>query len=103
MNRLIDQIRQWMQGTPPPESPESAPVLDEAAVGRLVEALCLTRDEEYDCAQVYALLDEYAEHLVSDRDAAQLMPLVAHHLCLCGDCRGEHEALLRALREEPAA
>lgn len=103
MNRLIDRIRQWMQGTPPPTRVDPAPVLDEAAVNRLIDALCMTREDEFDCAQVYALLDEYAEHLVSERDAAALMPLVAHHLCLCGDCRGEQEALLLALREEPAA
>lgn len=65
---------------------------------KLAEMVAHTRDVEYSCDEVLVLMDQFAEMVVRGEDAVQLMPLVQHHLEMCGDCREEFEALLRILR-----
>jgi hypothetical protein len=67
----------------------------------MVDMLAHTREEEYSCDEVLALMDQFAEMVIQGEDAARLMPLVQHHLEMCGDCREEFEALLRILRSSP--
>ena len=43
-------------------------------------------------------LDQFVELKLADRDVAQAMPLVEHHLRVCSDCREEFEALLQVLQ-----
>lgn len=62
-----------------------------------------TQEVEYDCAEVYDLLDQYVDMVNSRKDATQLMPLVRHHLDMCPDCREEYEALMNVLENQPAA
>lgn len=64
--------------------------------------LAHTQVVEYSCDEVLALLDQFAEMVVRGEDAARLMPLVQHHLEMCGDCREEFEALLRILQASTA-
>ena len=71
------------------------------ALRKMAEMLAHTRDVEYTCDEVLVLMDQFAEMVVRGEDAAQLMPLVQHHLEMCGDCREEFEALLRILRTSP--
>jgi hypothetical protein len=73
------------------------------ALRRMAGMLAHTRDEEYTCDEVLALLDQFAEMVFRGEDAAQLMPLVQHHLDMCWDCREEFEAILRILRAAPAS
>lgn len=42
-------------------------------------------------------MDEYVELVRHGEDTSKLMPLVEHHLKMCGDCREEVEALLRMM------
>lgn len=70
-------------------------------VHKIVQMLEMTQEEEYSCAEVYALLDKYVEGIERGEDVAQLMPLVKHHLDMCSDCREEFEALLRILEAGP--
>jgi hypothetical protein len=56
-----------------------------------------TLEVEYDCDDVYRLMDQYVELLRRGEDTSTLMPLVAHHLRMCGDCREEVQALVRMM------
>ena len=71
-------------------------------IAKLARQLEQTQETEYSCEDVYRLLDRFAESVQRGEDAAQLMPLVQHHLDLCPDCREEFEALMRVLRTKPA-
>lgn len=94
-------FRSWLGGGPSTGNPKpgaapspSGTTLDDAAVERLMAALTMTRDDELSCAEVFALLDEYAELAVGDEDrAAALMPLMEMHLEMCTDCDEYYEAL----------
>lgn len=69
-------------------------------IPKVMTSLENTKIEEYTCDQVYELLDQFAELVYRQEDAAGLMPLVQHHLDMCGDCREEFEALLRILQAQ---
>jgi hypothetical protein len=66
-----------------------------AVLGRQIET---TQDVEYDCQDVYRLLDQFAEAVLRGEDAAPWMPLIRAHLERCPDCRAEYDALMRALQ-----
>jgi hypothetical protein len=61
-----------------------------------------TRETEYACDEVYQIIDQFAELVKRGEDAAQMMPMIQHHLDLCPDCREEYEALMRVLNAIPA-
>ena len=71
---------------------------NEAVLGflRILENV---REEEVPCDEIYHKLDEYVEREVSQKDAAQLMPLIREHLDICPECCEEYEALLKVLNE----
>ncbi len=69
-------------------------------IPKVITSLENTNIEEYTCDQVYDLLDQFAELIHRQEDAAGLMPLVQHHLEMCGDCREEFDALLRILQSQ---
>lgn len=69
---------------------------------KILQMIRNTREVEYSCDEVFELLDQYAEMLIRGEDGSQLMPLVKHHLEMCGDCREELEALLHILQMSPA-
>lgn len=71
------------------------------ALRKVAEQIEHTLDVELACDEVLALMDQFAEMVMRGEDAAELMPLVQHHLEMCGDCREEFEALLRILRASP--
>ena len=73
-------------------------MLGRADVVKLVRVTAETREVEMGCDECFELLDGYAETKLSGVDASAAMPLVRDHLGKCADCRGEFEALLRALR-----
>lgn len=79
-------------------SAHTGPV-DETGVEKLMRALSMTRDDELSCAEVFALLDEYAELAATDEEkAAELMPLMHLHLEMCADCHEYYDALLKIVR-----
>ncbi len=67
-------------------------------LGKLAQALDMTREEELGCDECFEELDRFVEMELAGLDAAAAMLLVQDHLDKCGDCREEYEALLRALR-----
>lgn len=71
-------------------------------VERIIGALGLTREHEASCDEVFDVIDKYAEAVVQGKDMRALMPLVHHHLQLCGACREELEMLLEMINLETA-
>ena len=90
IRNLIRRIRMSLRGQK--ELP------NEAVLGflRILEDV---REEEISCTEIFAKLDEYVEREVSQKDAAQLMPLIREHLDICPECCEEYEALLDVLNE----
>ena len=72
------------------------------ALRKMIKQLEHTQDVELSCDEVLALLDQFTEAYLRGEDVARLLPLVQHHLDMCGDCREEFEALLRILQATPA-
>lgn len=68
------------------------------AVVNLMQQLEATNEGQYSCAESYALLDEYVEHVASNEEAERIMPLVKAHLDACPDCHQEFEILLDILK-----
>jgi len=50
-----------------------------------------------DCAEVFEVLDIYAEAMVRGEDTSEMLPKVKHHIEMCRDCFEEYEALVRIL------
>ena len=67
----------------------------------VITAVANTQEVEYDCGEVYQLLDQYVEMVNRGEDASELMPLVKHHLDMCKDCHEEYAALMRVLENQP--
>ncbi|GAB4530910.1 MAG: hypothetical protein Fur0018_18400 [Anaerolineales bacterium] len=65
---------------------------------KMVYTLAQTRDEEITCEECFEQVDTFAEMVLAGKPAAEALPLVEHHLTVCGDCRAEFEALLDAVR-----
>lgn len=78
----------------------SPPVLDDATITKLMHQVEATEEGQYTCEETFALLDEYAELVVSNEDAAALMPLVEAHLRVCPECGPRFEALRTILLTE---
>lgn len=73
------------------------------SIKRMLGMLARTLPVEYSCDDVQRLLDQFAEAVVSGKDASRLWPLVQQHLDNCPDCREEYEALMRVLRADGAS
>ena len=69
----------------------------------MARRLARTLPAEYSCAEVYELLDQFAEAQLRGENVAALLPLVQQHLDMCPDCRQEYEALLRVLHAQAGA
>lgn len=67
---------------------------------QLLSKIARTKPDEYDCQEVFELLDVYAEAAKRGEDASALLPLVKHHLDMCRECLEEYEALLQILEAE---
>lgn len=83
-------IKRGRDDTAPPASP-----FDPAAMKRMVAS---AEEQEIDCGQAFELMHQYAELVERGEDGSALLPLVKRHIDLCGDCREELEALLRAIQ-----
>ncbi|MDJ0753983.1 MAG: hypothetical protein QNJ45_10720 [Ardenticatenaceae bacterium] len=68
----------------------------------LMGALELTQEVELGCDEVFEVIDKYAEAVVQGVDTRELMPLVYHHIEMCGECREELEMLLEMIELEAA-
>lgn len=93
MTGFIERLRHWLglgRRSLSRLSPAGA-----AQIGRELES---TRETEFDCKQVYQLLDQFAEAVRRGENGAPWMTLIRSHLERCSDCRQEFEALLRVLQ-----
>jgi uncharacterized protein with PIN domain len=63
----------------------------------LLRSLSLTRQEEITCDECLKEVAEFAENELQGKTVPESLEAVAQHLLLCGECREEYEALLRAL------
>ena len=64
---------------------------------QIVAMAAAAHDQELDCDEAHALLDQFAERVKRGENAADLMPLVQEHLDLCPGCKEEYEALMRMI------
>lgn len=114
MSTLLDKLKQLLlQKTDPgTTSPGAKPGvsrtepdtgLDSDTLQQLMRLVDETREGEYNCAETFDLLDEYVELVVSDEEAAALMPLVQRHLEQCPGCQEQYETLLAILQDPPTA
>lgn len=97
MTSFFKRVARWFKDEPQTsnEQPGAGEMLQ-----NMMRSIDNTQEVEYDCAQVYQLLDQYADMVERGEDAAELMPLVRHHLEMCRDCREEYEALMRVLEHQ---
>ena len=72
-----------------------APRFDPAAMARMVAGV---DENEIDCGQAFELMHQYADIIAQGKDGSALLPLVKRHIDICGDCREELKALLRAIQ-----
>lgn len=56
-----------------------------------------TRSDEISCDTCFEEVDRFAEMLRSGDSPEKVMPLVKHHLKMCGNCTEEFEALIEAI------
>lgn len=77
--------------------------LNDAALTQLMQQVAQTEEGQYTCEETFALLDEYAELVVSGTEAAALMPLVEAHLRVCPECGSRFDILRTILASEEAA
>lgn len=100
MSKIIQSVRnliaQILGQSPDPRDQQA--LLAE----KLIAMLGLTQEHELSCDEVFEVVDKYAEAVVRGIDTRQLMPLVHHHLQLCGECREELEMLLEMMHLETA-
>jgi len=71
---------------------------NESAIRKLMEQIARTQQQELDCGEVFAVLDQYTEAIVAGEDASDQFAQVVQHLDLCRDCLEEYEALLSVLQ-----
>jgi hypothetical protein len=57
-----------------------------------------TDPDEAACAEVFAMIDGYAEREVACGDAAHRFPRITAHLEFCEPCRLDFDGLLRSIR-----
>lgn len=95
MKNMIDRLRRWFHGGEP--EGKALPPSSLALIGKAIQT---TRDEEFDCEQTSALLDQFAESVARGDDAAPWMDLIRAHLQRCPDCQAEFQALLHILQTE---
>ncbi len=72
--------------------------IETATLKKVLKTLTITQEEEMTCGECFEEVDQYVDMLREGKSAAEVLPLVEHHLTLCPPCREEFEALVEALR-----
>jgi predicted component of type VI protein secretion system len=62
-------------------------------IQKMLTMLSETQEKELTCDEVFAALDQFAELAARGEDVSKLMPLIQHHLNMCGDCMEEYQTL----------
>ena len=98
MAQLIEKLRELLERPSHTSGMVAITALDDQSIERLMVLLCVTRDDELSCEEVFNCLDEYVDCLASHSDLGERQTLVDHHLGFCADCRDELNALVNALQ-----
>jgi len=85
------------QGNQQFEIGQAQVAVDPGRVRQLLQSVYATQPDEFSCDDCFELADRYADLVAAGADAAEVLPLVHHHLKLCPGCREEFEALIQAL------
>lgn len=72
--------------------------ISEATLKAIVAKLALTREDEIGCDTCFEEVDRFVEMLIAGDSPEIVMPLVQHHLEICGNCHEEFDALISALQ-----
>ena len=99
MSKLIQNIQQFIKrifGRAAPADPK------QELVQGMMQALEMTEEKELACAEVFEVIDQYAEAMLRGDDVQKLQPLVHHHLQMCHECKEEFEMLLEMMQVETA-
>jgi hypothetical protein len=72
--------------------------IETTTLKKVLKSLSITQEEEMTCGECYQEVDQYVDMLRDGKSAAEVLPLVEHHLTLCPPCREEFEALVVALK-----
>lgn len=72
--------------------------IETSTLKKVLRSLSITQDEEMTCGECFQEVDQYVDMLREGKPAAEVLPLVEHHLTLCPPCREEFEALVVALK-----
>ena len=100
MATIINRVREFVQRVLG-QSSEPDQKKQQIVTG-LVKALDLTEERELACEEVFEVIDQYAELVVKGENPEKVMPLVQHHLAMCGHCREEFEMLIDMMNVEAA-
>jgi len=90
---MNDKMPPWSS----PGNNDIEPILNENILKALMQQVEQTKEGMFTCEETFDLLDEYAELIDSDQDAAQLMPLVKAHLDMCPGCEQRFSILLNII------
>ncbi len=89
-----------------PIQPQSNPeerMQREKAIVALMRKLEHLHENAYSCEEAFALLDEYVDLVVTDKEAAELMPFVKNHIEMCSGCKEAYAMLMRIVQSESNA
>ena len=73
-------------------------MLNPEKLKNLVRKIADTRDVELDCDRCFAEMNRFVDLLIEGKEPEEAVPLMQHHLELCGECHEEFEALLAAIK-----
>jgi len=90
---MNDKMQTWSS----PGNNDMEPILNENILKALMQQVEQTKEGMFTCEETFDLLDEYAELIVSEQDAAQLMPLVKAHLDMCPGCEQRYDVLRKII------
>ncbi len=65
---------------------------------KILRIIAETRDEELNCDRCFAEMNRFVDLLIEGKKPEEAMPLMQHHLEMCGECHEEFEALFAAIR-----
>ena len=65
---------------------------------KIVRMIAATRDEELNCDGCFAEMNRFVDMLIAGKQPEEAMPLMQHHLEMCGECHEEFEALFAAIQ-----
>lgn len=98
MAQLTEKLRELLERPSHTSGMVAITALDNRSIERLMVLLCVTRDDELSCEEVFNSLDEYVDCLLAHSDLGDRQALMEHHLGFCADCRDELNALVSALQ-----